>query len=140
MAISKEEERIREKALLTDGEIQNLPSLRRYLNRQHEAVTNFIHDTRSKEDVERANECVSAALSATNEAIKAQVDKLLKLVRIEADSQDLASAISINLGYLAVEIGELFDNYPENFNKTIPKLGEKLKEAGFVRCLSKEEK
>ena len=71
-------------------------------------------------------------LSALDKTIK-----ILSLVEIRADDQDLTSYISFNLGLLQGEVGGLFENYPENFNLIMNKLGSKLREEGFVRVIPK---
>lgn len=64
-----------EMAVLTDEEIEGLPSLKRYLNRQQTTSNNFNEDARAYEDAHKASECLSAALSAAKESAQAQLEK-----------------------------------------------------------------
>ncbi len=114
--MSKEYERIREKALLTDEEITELITEEERRNGVPEAFIRAEFDL----DYHKA-------------IAQAQVDKLLKLVRIEADKKDI-------------------ELYPEIFatGLKLPSQAEMemlrgflswlVEEAGFVRCLSKEAK
>ena len=63
----------------------------------------------------------------------------IKGIRIEADNQNLASWVSFQLGILNVEVGNLFENYPNNFNLTMKRLEDELKKKGWVKCKVKEE-
>jgi len=100
--MSKEYELIREKALLTDEEI--------YQSYAH------MSQPRSHPAVHRA-------------IAKTQVDKLLKLVRIEADSQEPPRP--------NIDIHIWRDYTPD---MAYEKAQQDMRDIGFVRCLSKEEK
>lgn len=51
---------------------------------------------------------------------------------------DIASAISFNLGCLQAEIGNLYENYPANFNLIMGRLRKVLGEAGYVKEVKAE--
>lgn len=80
--------------------------------------------------------------SATKLHIKQLGDKIRKLeaeilkkkdyVKIDRDA-DLVSEISLNLGSLQAKIGNLFENYPTNFNLIMKQLCTILNEAGWIK-------
>jgi len=55
-----------------------------------------------------------------------------ELAVVDRDAE-LISEISFHLGSLQIEIGNLFENYPTNFNVVMKRLGEILREAGWVK-------
>jgi len=108
MAISKEEERIREKALLTDEEIQKV------VDEAYSKDSLLQHYVESRGRWEYIAPIIA----------QAQLDKLLKLVRVEADSQEPPEN-----PYIDEPNGYVYEEAQQDMLK-----------ADFVRCLSKEEK
>lgn len=51
----------------------------------------------------------------------------------QVEDVNITPEISYYLGMLIAEHGQLFDNYPINFNTIMEKLNEKLLSAGWVK-------